>query len=225
MAGPPHPGYLKKYLRVTKWTGVPASKTCVETGTYQGDGTQVLANLFSTVHTIELSEKWFEFSRARLAGLKNVICHCGDSAEVLPKIVPSITGPATFFLDAHFAGGDTAQGKEEVPLLRELETISQRPYSDLIIIDDLRLVGQTGECGSEQDPLYPPMTFDWRNVTIDRIASVINRENRTHWICEKDRIVIFRRLSWIRAVYLKFMLWAYKNIWRVVRKINRTLGR
>jgi hypothetical protein len=221
--GPPNPEYLKKYLRCAKWSGIAVSETCVETGTYRADGTKVFATLFSAVHTIELSEKWYAFSRELLAPYKNVTCHHGDSAEVLAGLAPSISGPATFYLDAHYAGGDTAMGKEEVPLLRELEAISRRRYNDLVIIDDLRLIGRAGESGSPGDPVYPPITFDWRSVTMERIASVINHQNRTHWICEKDRIIIFRNLSWFRSVCLRAALFVYKNTLRVTRRIKRML--
>jgi hypothetical protein len=214
---------LKKYVRVAGWAGIPVFRAAVETGTYRGDGTSVLAELFSTVHTIELSPKWYEFSSQRLAGFKNVVCHQGDSAEVLERLVSSIRGPATFFLDAHFAGGETARGKDEVPLLRELEVLSRRRYADLILIDDLRLVGKTGETGSDKDPNYPPMVFDWRSVTIDRIAGVVNRNSRTHWLYEHDRIVIFRNLSWLRAMLLKTILWMYKKTGGVLRRTKRIL--
>ena len=223
MAGPVNTGFLKKYIRVATWAGIPVSRMAVETGTYRGDSTPVLAELFSTVHTIELSPKWHEFSSQRLAGFKNIVCHQGDSTEVLERLVPSIHGPAMFFLDAHFAGGETARGKDEVPLLRELEVLSRRPYTDLILIDDLRLIGRTGETGDEKSPHYPPSVFDWRSVTIDRIGRVVNQNNRTHWLYEDDRIVIFRNLSWLRALLLKTMLWMYKNTVRALRRTKRLL--
>src|SRR5262245_55437649 len=116
MAGPPDIAYLKKYLRVATLGGIPVSSMAVETGTYRGEGTRVLARLFSTVHTIELSPKWHKVARRSLADLKNVVCHEGDSAEVMQKLIPSIRERAMFFLDAHFSGGETARGEDEVPL-------------------------------------------------------------------------------------------------------------
>jgi len=224
MAESPQVRFLEKYVFITKWIGIPISRFAIETGTYRGEGTKVLAGIFSTVHTIELSDEWYEFSSRKLAAFKHITCHHGDSGEVLARIVPQITGPATFFLDAHYAGGTTARGTDEVPLLRELEVISQRPYTDFIIIDDLRLVGQKVESGSAGSPIYPLTTFDWRDITIDRIASVINRENRTHWIYENDRIVIFTRLSMIQAFCLKAMVPACNlgiGFLRFLRKIGR----
>jgi hypothetical protein len=221
MAGSLSINYLTKYVSVARWTGIPASKVAIETGTYQGNGTAILAQLFSAVHTVELSPKWHEFSSRRLACYENVTCHQGDSADFLEQINTSISYPATFVLDAHFSGGDTAFGSEEVPLFRELQILSRRPYSDLIIIDDLRLIGKSGECGSENTE-YPPMVFDWRSVTIDRIAHIINRNNRTHWLFENDRIVIFRNLSRLQAGLLRVLLWLYpgKITASVLRRIR-----
>jgi hypothetical protein len=220
MAGSLSINYLTKYLRVAKWAGIPASKVAVETGTFKGDGAAVLAQLFRVVHTIELSPKWHEFSSSRLAPYKNVTCHQGDSADVLEQINSSIFCPVTFVLDAHFAGGDTAFGQEEVPLLRELQILSRRPYNDLIIIDDLRLIGKSGELPGSTD--YHTMVFDWQNVTIGRIAHIINHNNRTHWLCENDRIVIFRNLSRLQAGVLRVLLWLYpgKITASVVRRIR-----
>jgi hypothetical protein len=221
MADSPNIAYLKKYVRCAKWAGIPVYKMVVETGTYRGNGAVFLAGLFPIVHTIELSERWHEFSSRRLAGCKNIVCHHGDSAEVLERLLPSICYAATFFLDAHFAGGDTAFGREEVPLLRELEVLSRRSYPDLILVDDLRCIGRTGESGSTSSDEYPPMRFDWGNVTLDRIAGVFNLDNRTLWIFEDDRIVIFRNLSRSQAVLLKTLLCLYSNSTKNTARIVR----
>jgi hypothetical protein len=199
MAGSPQVNFLKRCLFIAKWAGVPRPGVCIETGTYQGDGTLALKEQFDAVHTIELSEKWHQFAAQKLAPFKGITCHHGDSAEVLAALLPQLSEPAVFFLDAHFAGGDTARGSEEVPLLRELEAISKRPYADMIIVDDLRLIGKKGQSGAEGDPVYPLMTFDWRDITMERIAGVVNRGNRTFWVSGDDRILIFRNLPAVRA--------------------------
>jgi hypothetical protein len=195
MAGSPEVAFLKKCLTILMWAHIPIPRTCIETGTYRGDGALDLLEVFPTVHTIELSEKWYKFSSERLAPFKSINCHYGDSAEVLATLLPQILEPAVFFLDAHFAGGDTAHGKEEVPLLRELEAISSRPYTDVLIVDDLRLIGQKGQSGAEGDAVYPLMNYDWSGITMQRIAGVVNRGNRTQWVFSDDRIMIFRNLS------------------------------
>ena len=184
---------------LTRIAGGAAPRCCVETGTYMGDSTLVLAEHFDLVHTIELSEKWFAYSKDRLKTHCNVMCHQGDSASVMERLVADIEEPAFFFLDAHFAGGDTAFGAEEVPLIRELDALASRKQKDIIVIDDLRLIGKQGVCGSEGSSIYPIMTYDWRAVTLASIENSIGRGPRSLWKFKGDRIIIFRNLSYLSA--------------------------
>jgi len=62
---------------------------------------------------------------------------------MLPELLNNINEPVTIYLDAHYSGGTTAFGEEEVPLLFELEILKNRKYDDIIIIDDCRLLGKT----------------------------------------------------------------------------------
>jgi hypothetical protein len=228
MAGSPQVAFLRKCLVLSTWASIPIPRVCIETGTYRGEGTLALLEIFPTVHTIELSAKWHQYSSEKLAPHKGITCHLGDSAEVLEKLLPQLAEPAAFFLDAHFAGGDTAHGTDEVPLLRELEAIGKRQQPDLIIVDDMRLIGKKGECGADGHPLYPAMTFDWREITMDRIASVVNRDNRTFWVSGDDRILIFRNLSATQVLRARMAAIPIAPIIKTTefrRKVRSRLGR
>ena len=51
----------------------------------------------------------------------------------------TIVSPATFWLDGHWAGGGTARGKYESPLIQELEAIGRHHIkTHTILIDDIR---------------------------------------------------------------------------------------
>tara|TARA_R110002072_G_scaffold44130_3_gene123777 strand:- start:404 stop:856 length:453 start_codon:yes stop_codon:yes gene_type:complete len=113
----------------------------------------------------------------------------------MERLMAVIEEPAFFFLDAHFAGGDTAFGTEEVPLIRELDVLATRSQKDIIVIDDLRLLGKRGVSGAEEDTVYPKMTYDWRTVTIASIERAIGRDSSSLWKFRNDRLVIFRNLS------------------------------
>jgi hypothetical protein len=63
-----------------------------------------------------------------------------------------------------------------VPLLFELEILKQREYYDIIIIDDCRLLGKTGICGAVNDPVYPPMKYNWSNITENKIINLMKEE-------------------------------------------------
>jgi len=111
----------------------------VETGTFLGDTVEALRRNFRIVHSIELSRKFFELSRRRLEGAPNVELHLGDSSKVLLEIVPKIDGPALFWLDGHYSGGETAKGDSNCPVRAELKAIfagMKHPF--VVMIDDAR---------------------------------------------------------------------------------------
>ena len=111
----------------------------VETGTLNGFTAHWASEIFPEVHTVEKFRKNFENSKAFVKDRPNVICHLGDSAEILPKILTAYEGkPPLFWLDAHFCGADSAGTDHQCPLLRELDSLRGRP-GDVILIDDARL--------------------------------------------------------------------------------------
>ena len=144
----------------------------VETGAYMGDGIKSVLSNYPHIHSIELAEKWYQHNVDQFRTNSNVNMYLGDSKRVLPSVLETIKEPATIFLDAHYSGGTTALGEEEVPLLAELDILKDREYDDIIVIDDIRLVGKTGSCGTgDNHPVYPTMRYDWRAVTREGIRS------------------------------------------------------
>lgn len=170
-------------------------KVVIETGTYCGSGAINLSHHFEVVHTIELSQAWYSHTSSILNAYNNVYCHFGDSACVLETLINKFQFPIAFYLDAHYSGGTTAFGLEEVPIFRELEVIKKRTYSDLIIIDDFRLMGLKGTCGHENHPYYPVMNFDWSNLTVDSILQSLKVNKEIYWQIDDDRLVIINNLS------------------------------
>ncbi len=113
-------------------------RRAVETGTYSGEGARVLAGLFDSAITIELSrELWEQASRSQ-ADLHNLELRHGDSSEELPRVVDPGT-PTLYFLDGHWSGGPTAGEGHECPVLAELDAIATGHPDDCIFIDDARL--------------------------------------------------------------------------------------
>lgn len=114
--------------------------TFIETGTYLGDTTEIAAQHFPNVQTIELSKELFEKAKKRFNKKKNIILHQGDSAEILPSIIKKIKNKTVFFLDAHFSMGSTAKGQTNTPIITELEKIKHSTHKNaIIIIDDIRM--------------------------------------------------------------------------------------
>ena len=121
-----------------------SNPTFVETGTLEGHGVRsaIFAG-YKTIHSIELADKYYEYSKDYFKYQDYVHIHKGDSREALKGIIDNITTPITFWLDAHYSGGDTAFKDVLYPILQELDVIATHPIkTHTILIDDLRLMSK-----------------------------------------------------------------------------------
>jgi hypothetical protein len=67
--------------------------------------------------------------------------HFGDSREVLQKVLENINERCTFWLDAHYCGGESVGIYKGVPIMEELAAIAKHPIKNhTILIDDMRLL-------------------------------------------------------------------------------------
>jgi hypothetical protein len=123
----------------TELSQLNQSTAFVETGTYLGGTTRWAATQFEQVLTIERAEQLYRQHSPGLAAIPNVTTHLGDSRTILPSIVADLKDcRATFWLDGHYSGGETAGEHDECPLLDELAALNTR-NTDIILIDDARL--------------------------------------------------------------------------------------
>jgi hypothetical protein len=111
----------------------------VETGTYRGATAAWAAGHFPRVTTIELSPTYCAAAQAKFRDRPNLRVLGGDSSTVLREIVPTLAGPALFWLDAHWSGLDTAGQEAECPLLTEIALINTAPVMHTLLVDDARL--------------------------------------------------------------------------------------
>lgn len=109
----------------------------VETGTYLGEMVNAVKNRFAEIYSIELDEHLVAKARRRFRKHKHVHIIRGDSSEVLPGLLRSLSARKLIWLDAHFSGGITARGSVTTPIVRELAAVraSYRP-GDVLLIDD-----------------------------------------------------------------------------------------
>ncbi len=119
------------------------NKYFVESGSWVGGGIEnALAADFKHIYSIELKQSLYEYCSLKFASFPFVKLFVGDSAEILPLILEQIDAPATFWLDGHYCGSNSAKGASNTPLLAELEHISQHPIkTHTILIDDIRQFG------------------------------------------------------------------------------------
>ena len=134
---PPH--FVKRRV-VLEHARRHSLRTLVETGTYRGDMVEAMRREFDRVISIELSAPLAAAARERFRNAANVTIEQGDSGTVLPRILASLEGPALFWLDGHWSGGETARGERDTPVLAELEHLFADPRpGHVVLVDDARL--------------------------------------------------------------------------------------
>ena len=143
---PPTPEIVKERAMVAcaRERGI---RVFVETGTFYGAMIDRVRRDFDRVISIELSEELYARNEARFRSDPGVTLIQGDSAVELGPVVEALTEPALFWLDAHFAGPDSAGAGQQVPVHTELRHILGSPYPHVVFIDDGELFGT--------DPTYP----------------------------------------------------------------------
>lgn len=160
--------------------------TAIETGTYKGVSTRLLAKFFKHVHTLEINFLLYAEAIRNGKEFQNITYHLGDSVELLPDIVKgahSASGAQAgvlYFIDAHGSGPDSGWNqKENVPLFSELDIIlkNREPNQPTIyIIDDVRLFDAYS---------------DWKGITVESIRAKI--PNIVSEFVKDDRYYILAR--------------------------------
>ena len=112
----------------------------VETGTYLGDTLSCIARRGNVECTsVELADEYYEAAKKRFPSNANVTLIQGDSGAVLPIVVSALKESALFWLDGHYSGGNTAQGRADTPVSSELRAILDSAIkTHVILIDDAR---------------------------------------------------------------------------------------
>lgn len=129
-------------------------RRAVETGTYLGESTAVLADIFDRVETIELSAKLARKARRKFLLRRNVSVMEGDSASLLAPA----REPTLYWLDAHWSGGLTAGEEHECPVLDELRLTSPGTNADCYLIDDAHMFN--GAPSAPHNPAQWPTVSD-----------------------------------------------------------------
>ena len=145
----------------------------IESGTLGG---QTIINLqphFRTLHTIELSEYYFNYfdNLKNENEYENVVNHFGDTSKVLPEILKTLStrNRVIFWLDGHWSSGNTAKGEKDCPLIEECVSIDNLYLADkgVILIDDYRLFGTHH-------------AEDWTDITLESITKCFTKHKVNH---------------------------------------------
>ena len=130
----------------------------IETGTYLGDTTKVLAKNSKAVTSIEPSGELFEFASFRLGSKRNIKLLNGSSEELFHDSLKQSGPRLNIWLDGHFSGDITFQGKTNTPVIYELTAISKElnRFDELkVFIDDVRCFYHDMDEGND----YPKLEY------------------------------------------------------------------
>ncbi len=179
--------------------------TFLETGSYRGVSLEYFRDKFQSIHSIELSRKWYEYCSQKFRKDLHIVIHHGNSAKILPQLMEGIRQPIIVFLDAHYSGGSTAKADErcDSPLLHELAYLKERKYDDIIIVDDTAFFDSKG--GSEpdtspgEDEIWPQFTYDWSGITEEKVLSLVksdyecftNKDSRYTRTPREDQLIFY----------------------------------
>ncbi len=139
--GPPLP--IVKQKIVKKFAKKFLINVLIETGTHVGAMVEATKDIFEKIYSIELGEELYKNAKMKFSKYDNISIIQGDSSKVLPSILSKINQPCLFWLDAHYSGGNDAEGELWCPILLELKHIlNNSKFDHVILIDDAR--GFTG---------------------------------------------------------------------------------
>lgn len=149
--------------------------TFVETGCFQGDGIAAALEVgFESVLSCDISLEFVERCRSRFGGNGSVTVHQLDSLTFLDRVLPTISGPTLFWLDAHFPHVFGLEERERsvgrFPLPEELARISALKADvskDVVVADDLRVIADPENSRWRAGEL--PHELVVRNLTIAKL--------------------------------------------------------
>jgi hypothetical protein len=137
--GPPMNGQASRIELVQQIIARCGIERIVETGTFLANTTVWFASFGMPVATVEISARYFGFSRARLRAHDNVTIFEGNSIDFLRSIIAGAvdrTAPTLFYLDAHWL--------DHLPLREEVEIITANFPRSVIVVDDFEVPDDPG---------------------------------------------------------------------------------
>jgi hypothetical protein len=136
----------------------------VETGTFLGETTELLADHGSHVISLEPAESLYLRAKEKFKDNPKVTLLNAASEDVFPQLLKDIQGEVNFWLDGHYSAGDTFQGDLDTPIVDELSCIEKNlgNFDRLVVlVDDVRCFNPALPEYSQ----YPSLNYlvEWAN--------------------------------------------------------------
>jgi predicted O-methyltransferase YrrM len=152
--------------------------TIVETGTYKGWSTNILAKKVNKVITIDVSEDFLNEAKKNNLQNKNIDFYQGSSSDILEKILVKNNDSILFFLDAHWG--------KYWPLHDELKIIKNKEIIPIIIIHDFYVPDKDGNAKFGYDKYDTKvLNFDYVRPSMEKIYGV---DGYTHYCLNESEI-------------------------------------
>lgn len=191
---------LKKFLKLDLF---------VETGTYKGDTLNLVKDLFGTLYSCEIDEKYFQALEGNFKNFEKIKIFNSTSPLFLSNVKPMYeNSSALFWLDAHFMSESQADvDLNKCPLMDELSVIQKINDDSVILVDDARYL--------TSPPPYPNDFKNWPDFT-----SVVRR---LFALSEKHDLVVFNDVLVLFPRKIKNELFQFmsKNTFDVLKIIDR----
>lgn len=138
--GGPLNGQTLRWAIFAEMTKAIPFNAVVETGTFRGVTTRYFAQETNLpVFSVELEQRYFEYSKLSLRDCKNVALSLGDSRAFLNKLINDPACPKRnvfFYLDAHW--------NADLPLYDEINLIGDHWANSVVMIDDFEVPDDPG---------------------------------------------------------------------------------
>ena len=106
---------------------------------------QAMTGHVDQIISIEVAPALHARAATRFAGQRHIRLLQGDSATLLPAVLETLDGPALFWLDGHYMGGESGRGTEDTPVIAEMAALlGHTMRGHVVLIDDARLFDGTG---------------------------------------------------------------------------------
>jgi hypothetical protein len=138
--------HLLKQRTVREYAQRYQLRVLVETGTYYGEMVAAMKQDFDRIYSIEYDSQLAQRATKKFSRHAHIKILEGDSQQVVPELLKTISQPALFWLDAGYYGWAGLHGNQQ-RLTTELEAILRHPLKGhVILMDDAR--GLNGEKGA-----------------------------------------------------------------------------